>query len=124
MSRFWQHFLSNGLSTRLEQRFGLLGDSDDSRPGLRQRGRQGDRHGLFVNLVIPGGPADQAGLLEGDILIRLSEQPIHGLPDLCRLLESLPPDHPIPAVVRRRGRLLERWILLNDYRDMPRPCGR
>jgi S1-C subfamily serine protease len=40
------------------------------------------RDGLIVLSLAPQGPADQAGLLVGDILIELAGRPLHDVDDL------------------------------------------
>ncbi len=101
MSRAWRHFLSNGLSGRLERRLGLFG----SRAVIG---------GLLVEIIIPGGPAEDAGFKEGDVLAALAGRPVKGLQHLHRLLGHLRSDHPYPAVLRRKGRAFERWVLLRE----------
>jgi len=46
-----------------------------------------ERHGLTSKRAVePGSPADEAGLLDGDVLVRLAGRPIATLSDLHRLL--------------------------------------
>jgi len=67
-----------------------------------------ERHGLdsprgvAVRGVEPGSPADEAGLLDGDVLVRLAGRPIATISDLQRLL--------VGAVI---GRRLELDVLRN-----------
>ena len=63
----------------------------------------------------PGGPADQAGILEEDLIVALGEQPIASVDDLHKLLTQLPIDVPAPIVLLRRDRLLNRLVLPTDY---------
>ena len=44
--------------------------------------------GLLVESVIPGGPAERAGLRERDIIVRFQGQPVSGVDDLHRLLTA------------------------------------
>jgi S1-C subfamily serine protease len=44
--------------------------------------------GLLVEGVIPGGPAERAGLRERDIIVRFAGQPVSGVDDLHRLLTA------------------------------------
>jgi len=42
--------------------------------------------GLILHSVEPGGPAERAGLLQGDVLVSLEGQPLEDLPDLLGFL--------------------------------------
>lgn len=42
--------------------------------------------GVLVASIEPGGPADHAGLAEGDIIVGLNGEPVLGIDDLHRLL--------------------------------------
>ena len=51
--------------------------------------RQLDREiGLLVVNVAPGSPAEQVGILVGDIVIALGEQPVHSIDDLLAILSN------------------------------------
>ncbi len=72
-------------------------------------------HGVEVVAVEPGGPADQAGLLEEDIIVGLAEQPTTSVDDLHKLLTQLPVEVPSSIVVLRGQRRLERLVVPNEY---------
>jgi S1-C subfamily serine protease len=63
----------------------------------------------------PGGPADQAGILEEDMILSLGDQPTTCVDDLHKLLTQLPIDVPAPVTLLRRDRLLTRLVLPTDY---------
>ena len=44
--------------------------------------------GLLVESVIPGGPAERAGLRDRDIVVRFAGQPVSGVDDLHRMLTA------------------------------------
>jgi S1-C subfamily serine protease len=71
--------------------------------------------GVEVLSVEPDGPAEQAGILEDDIIVSLGEQPTTSIDDLHKLLMQLPVGVPSPVVMLRGERQLERWVVPNDY---------
>jgi S1-C subfamily serine protease len=71
--------------------------------------------GVDVLSVEPGGPADQAGLLEDDIIISLGEQPTTNVDDLHKLLTQLPVAVPASIILLRSERRLERMIVSEEY---------
>jgi len=60
-----------------------------------------------VQAVEPRSPAARAGLADGDLLVRLADQPVGGIDELHRILRTLPADAPVAAVVIRRGLRVE-----------------
>jgi S1-C subfamily serine protease len=71
--------------------------------------------GVEVLSVEQDGPAEQAGVLEDDIIVSLGEQPTTSIDDLHKLLMQLPVGVPAPVVMLRGERQLERWVVPNDY---------
>jgi S1-C subfamily serine protease len=65
--------------------------------------------------VEPDSPADQASLLEGDVLVSLGENPVNSVDDLHKLLTQLPVEVPAPIILLRGERRLERWVIPNEY---------
>jgi S1-C subfamily serine protease len=112
MSRFWRHFLSNGRSSVVESRLGLFGTRAASPAAAGER--PAATRGVRIQFIQSAGPAEQAGVLEGDVLLSLGEKPVASLTGLHRLLRRLPAGLPVPIVLRRGGRRLERWVMLND----------
>jgi len=73
--------------------------------------------GIEVLSVEREGPADQAGVSEGDIIVMLAEHPTASIDDLHKLLVQLPVGVPAPIVMLREDRRLERWVVPDDYPD-------
>ncbi len=121
MSRFWRHFSSNGRSSLVERRLGLFGHGTALPPELAQRFGLAQTRGLRVRLIHGDGPAEQAGVVEDDILVSLAEQPVTSLTKLYRLLHRLPDGLHLPVVVLRGTRRFERWVILNEARRVLRP---
>jgi S1-C subfamily serine protease len=72
--------------------------------------------GVLVTSVEPGSPASQAGLREGDILVRLGESWVGGIDDLHRLLTEDRVGKPISIVLLRGP---ERFELVARPREAP-----
>ena len=63
--------------------------------------------GLLLGGVIEGGPADEAGLREGDVIVELADQAITNIYDYMYVLEALKIDVPVKVVYLREGERLE-----------------
>jgi S1-C subfamily serine protease len=77
--------------------------------------------GVEILSVEADGPADQAGILEEDIIVSLAEKPTTSIDDLHKLLLQLPVGVPSPVVILRGDRRLERWVVPDDYPERVKP---
>jgi S1-C subfamily serine protease len=88
---------------------------------LAQHYNLAHKEGVGVVAVESGGPADQAGILEDDVIVSLGEDPTGCVDDLHRLLTQLPVGVPASVVFLRGERRLERLVVPADY---PHPAPR
>jgi S1-C subfamily serine protease len=97
---------------------GYLGLHGRSAPVARHLARSFDfdqASGVEVMGVEPGGPADQAGILEGDIIARLGDQAATSVDDLHKMLTELPVGVPATVTLLRGQRRLERFVVPAEY---------
>lgn len=66
-----------------------------------------DGQGLTVADVLPGGPADRAGIKTGDAITAFAGQKISGLADLEKALEKCQAGQKVRVVIRRDQQTLE-----------------
>jgi S1-C subfamily serine protease len=71
------------------------------------RERLGRKTGLLVAEVVPGGPADRAGLRKGDLLLTAGGKPVAVSQDLQRLMFSDAIGRPLAITVMRNGALVD-----------------
>jgi len=64
-----------------------------------------NKMGALLAQIEPDGPAARAGLLPGDVVIRLDGVDIHGVDDLIRVLDRDRIDRNLEMDVLRMGRL-------------------
>jgi S1-C subfamily serine protease len=76
-------------------------------PGLQESLSLRDEVGVLVVSLEPGSPADQAGMLIGDILLRLGGQPVTSLQDVQAALDADTVGQSITAQIVRGGQLIE-----------------
>ncbi len=100
---------------------GLHGRNVPLPRGLARRFNLEQAGGVEVVGVETGGPAEQAGLLEGDVIVDLGDKPTATVDDLHKLLTQLPVGVPAAVVVLRGERRLERFVVPNEY---PNPAPR
>ncbi|GGB22234.1 MULTISPECIES: Do family serine endopeptidase [Mucilaginibacter] len=61
-------------------------------------------NGLYVNDLVPGGGAEQAGLRKGDIIVKVEGQPVYESSDLQERVGRLQPGDKINITVLRDGK--------------------
>ena len=104
------HVLEHG-----RPRTGFLGVSGQPvRLVERQRGAGGRDRGLLVVGVIPDGPADASGVLVGDVILDLHNQPVGSADDLLSLLTSDRVGRAVPLRVLRGGALSEIMVTIKE----------
>jgi S1-C subfamily serine protease len=69
--------------------------------------RFGRKTGLRVSQVVPGSPADRAGLRAGDLLLTAAGQPVEKAQDLQRLMFADAIGKPFAITVMRNGALVD-----------------
>jgi S1-C subfamily serine protease len=71
------------------------------------RERLGRQKGLLVAQVVPNGPADRAGLRQGDLLLTVGGKPVAVSQDLQRLMFDDAIGRPLAITVMRNGALVD-----------------
>jgi serine protease DegQ len=74
----------------------------------------GESQGLMVQHVEPGGPADKAGILIGDVLVRLNSNPVTDLGELHSRLTAENVGTSAEAVIVRGGALARLNIRIEE----------
>ncbi|RFU18872.1 S1C family serine protease [Geodermatophilus marinus] len=69
--------------------------------------RTGRRRGLRVVDVVPGSPADRAGLKAGDLVLEAARAPVAEAQSLQRLLFAEAIGQPLPVTVHRHGAMVD-----------------
>jgi membrane-associated protease RseP (regulator of RpoE activity) len=62
--------------------------------------------GVLVRAVLPGGPADRAGLRDGDFIQQFNGRDVRSADDMRSLLRSTPPGRAVPVTVVRDGAMV------------------
>ena len=73
-----------------------------------------EREGVLVGGVMPGGPADAAGIRIGDIIVDFDGMPIKETPDLQRRVAGIAPGRPTGLVVLREGQRVTLRVAIGE----------
>ena len=93
---------------------GIAGGSRPLPPRVAQR--VGRRSGVEVIEVVPGSPADRAGIRPEDLLLALDGTPLHGVDDLQRLMTGERIDNTVEALLVRGDRELRVDVVPDELR--------
>lgn len=85
--RGWLGIEAQDLTAELAESFGL-----------------GNRHGVLIAGVLRGGPADEAGILPGDILVAINETPVDDAREAMKNISEQRPDSTIKLSGIRKGK--------------------
>jgi C-terminal processing protease CtpA/Prc/uncharacterized small protein (DUF1192 family) len=77
-----------------------LGGLDEE---LRESLKFEDVGGAFIDGVVPGGPAEKAGIQDGDIIVQFDGKDVANESDLRHLIRSTPPGKTVNIKVFREG---------------------
>ncbi len=104
------HVLEHG-----RPRTGFLGVSGQPvRLAERQRGTSGRDRGLLVIDVTPGGPAESSGVLVGDLILDVDQQPIGSTDDLLALLTTDRVGRQVAVRVLRGGAVTDLTVTIGE----------
>jgi len=94
---------------------GYLGVSiQDVTPELAEAMKLKDTHGALVGDIDPKGPASQAGLQQGDVIIEANGKPIENQRELRLMISSMAPGSQINMRVRRSDEVRNVNITLTE----------
>jgi serine protease Do len=91
------------------------------KPEIPQRGpnpRELVRSGLVVGAVVPGSPADRAGIRRGDVLVRSRSRTIRNAFDWEAELLDLRVGDQVPLVIKRNGKQMPVTVTIADLPEV------
>lgn len=91
---------------------GITGKSVSST--LAQQLRLGERTGLQITSVLPGGPADSAGLSENDIILKINGKNIDEVNLAMDAIAETEPDTQITITILRLGRIVQLPVTVSE----------
>mgnify|MGYP005834500031 CR=1 FL=1 len=97
--------------------FGVyLGGMDDE---LRESLKFNDVGGAFIDGVVPGGPAEKAGVQDGDIIVQFDGKNVADESDLRNLIRSTPPGKSVNIKIFREGVYKDLTVKIEEAPDKP-----
>lgn len=100
---------------------GYLGMHGRDVPLARQVARSLNLHqdtGVEVVALEPAGPASQAGMVEGDLIVGLGDERVATIDGLQKRLSEVPVGIPTEVILLRDGRRLARFVVPGEYPSM------
>jgi serine protease Do len=73
-----------------------------------------ENQGILVSKIVPGGPADRAGLERGDVLLSFNRQEINSPQNLPKIVAETPVGSKVPLTLIRQGARIEREIVIGE----------
>ena len=111
-SSLWE--IAGALAANQGVRRGYLGVGiQPVRLPERQRGGRGDR-GVLIVSIAPGGAADRAGVLVGDVVVGFNGRPTEDADDLQDALAAAAPDASVALEVLRGGVLQDMTVVVGE----------
>ena len=117
----WRHALENlrsvwerGVDLR-ETKIAVMGiDPRDFRPGERPVRGVPPGAGVRLQAILRGGPADQAGLRGGDVLLAFGDIPVRSTAELIQCIRSKAPGDSVVIRAVRDGEECERTVIFRS----------
>ncbi len=88
----------------------FLGNPRRAMLGVNLGGAEPDGGGVRIEGVSPGGPAAEAGVKPGDVIVAIQAKPVATGRELVRAMESIAPGEKVALRVRRDGKPVEMTV--------------
>jgi serine protease Do len=108
----YNQLIKNGKVTRGGIGVSLSLSNDPHTPALLKS--VGASEGAFVQDVTAGGPADKAGIKDGDVIIAINGKPIHDGDQLIGIVTMTPIGSPLDVTVLRNGKHEDHKVVVGD----------
>jgi serine protease Do len=76
-----------------------------------------EKKGALVSQVISGGPAEKAGIEQGDIILEFDGKEVSDSKDLPRIVASTPVGKAVTLKVSRNGKITDRQVKLGEMEE-------
>jgi len=97
---------------------GLLGVAiQDVTPELAKSLGLKENKGALVSQVVPGGPAEKAGIEQGDVIVNFDGRTVGDSKDLPRIVASTPVGKSVTVKLLRDGKEVERQAKVGEMED-------
>jgi serine protease Do len=73
--------------------------------------------GAFVSDIVPNGPADKAGMLPTDVIIRFNDQDIDDMKSLLKIVNRTPINKSVNVLVWRHGKIKSLILIVDKARE-------
>ncbi len=76
-------------------------------------------YGVVITGVVPGGPAEEAGLMPGDVILKVDNRPLEARRELNEVVVSHPAGDTLELLVERGGKTQTCRVILGSADDAP-----
>ncbi|MEI6175060.1 MAG: trypsin-like peptidase domain-containing protein [Bacteroidota bacterium] len=73
-----------------------------------------DLRGIYIDDVVAGGPAANAGVKAGDVIIRIDDMPVNGKAELMELIGQKNPGDKVRLIINRSGKEYEMALTMQN----------
>jgi S1-C subfamily serine protease len=84
-----------------------IGGRQEITPDLAKQMKLPDTHGALINQVVPGSPADKAGMKVGDVIVEVNSKQVRDFPQLRTMIGILPIGEKVRVKYYRGGKPYE-----------------
>jgi serine protease Do len=76
-----------------------------------------DKKGALVSQVFKDGPADKAGIEQGDVILEFDKKEIKESKDLPRIVAAIPVGKTVPVTISRNGKVITKDVKVGEMED-------
>jgi serine protease Do len=108
----YNEIIKNGKVTR--GGIGVSFTQSDTEQGRALLKANGVNEGVFIQTVAPGGPADAAGIKDGDIIVAINGKPIQNGNQLLNVVTATPVGNSVDITIMREGKRMPFKVKVAD----------